>query len=106
MGVEVEGGIMQNLVARNTVIPVSRTQTFSTSVNNQPAVEVHVLQGERRMAADNRTLGRFQLNIQRAAAGVPRIAITFDISSDGVLFVTGVDSVTNETQKISISLDT
>jgi len=105
LGLEVEGGIMQNLVGRNTVIPVSRTQTFSTSVNNQPAVEVLILQGERRMAKDNKTLGRFQLNVQRAAAGIPRIGITFDISSDGVLFVTGVDEATNETQKISVSLD-
>ena len=105
LGVEVDGGAMQNLVPRNTVIPVSRAQTFSTSLDNQPSVQVHVLQGERLMAIDNRSLGIFELSVQKAAAGMPRIDITFDISSDGVLDVTGVDSVTNEAQKISVSLD-
>lgn len=105
LGVELEGGLMQNLVPRNTVVPVSRAQNFTTSVDNQPGVQVVVLQGERLMARDNKTLGVFELSVQRAKAGVPVIAVTFDISSDGVLSVTGVDTATNEERKISISLD-
>ena len=106
LGVEVNGRLMQNVVPRNTVIPVSRTQTFSTSVDNQPSVHIHVLQGERPICNDNRSLGIFDLSVQKAPAGIPKINITFDISSDGVLSVTGVDSETNEAQDISVSLDT
>lgn len=103
LGVETMGSLMTILVPRNTTIPHQKTETFSTAADNQPAVDIHVLQGERRMASDNRTLGQFQLaGIPSAPRGIPQIEVTFDINADGILNVTAKDKATNKEQKIEI----
>ncbi len=103
LGVETLGGVMTPIIPRNTTIPVSKSQTFSTATDAQPSVEIHVLQGERPMAADNKTLGRFTLDgIPPAPRGVPQIEVTFDIDANGILHVTAQDKATGREQKIVI----
>ncbi len=103
LGVETMGSVMTVLIQRNTTIPTSKTQVFSTAADNQPAVDIHVLQGERPMANDNRTLGRFQLSgIPSAPRGVPQIEVTFDIDANGILNVSAKDLGTGKEQKIEI----
>ena len=104
LGVETQGGVMTRIVDRNTTIPVRRSETFSTAADNQPAVDVVVLQGERERAADNRVLGRFQLtDIRPAARGEPQIDVTFDIDANGILNVNARDKDTGAQQGITIS---
>ncbi|MFK4098498.1 molecular chaperone DnaK [Streptomyces sp. NPDC019531] len=104
LGVETRGGVMTKIIERNTTIPVRRTETFSTAADNQPAVDVVVLQGERELAADNRVLGRFQLtDIRQAPRGEPQIEVTFDIDANGILNVTARDRDTGKEQGITIS---
>ena len=104
LGIETLGGVFTKLIERNTTIPTSKSQVFSTAADNQPAVDIHVLQGERSMAADNKTLGRFQLaNIPPAPRGVPQIEVTFDIDANGIVSVKAKDLGTNKEQKITIS---
>lgn len=104
LGLEVEGGLMAPLIERNTTIPTSKTQIFSTAADNQPGVEIHVLQGERPMANDNKTLGKFMLDgIPPAPRGVPQIEVTFDIDANGILKVTAKDKATGKTQNITIT---
>jgi molecular chaperone DnaK len=104
LGIETLGGVMTKVIERNTTIPARRTETFSTAEDNQPAVDVVVLQGERERAADNRVLGRFRLeNIRPAPRGVPQIEVTFDIDANGILNVSGRDSGTGTEQRITIS---
>ena len=103
LGIETMGGIFTKLIDRNTTIPTSKSQIFSTATDNQPAVDVHVLQGEREMAADNKTLGRFQLtDIPPAPRGVPQIEVTFDIDKNGIVNVSAKDLGTNKEQTITI----
>ena len=103
LGIETLGGVMTRLIDRNTTIPVTRKQVFSTAADNQTAVEIHVLQGEREMAADNRTLARFQLaGIPPAPRGVPQIEVTFDIDANGILHVSAKDMATGKEQSIQI----
>ena len=103
LGIETLGGVFTKLITRNTTIPTSKSQVFSTAADNQPAVDIHVLQGERAMAADNKTLGRFQLNdIPAAPRGVPQIEVTFDIDTNGIVSVKAKDLGTNKEQKITI----
>ncbi|MFH0937855.1 MAG: molecular chaperone DnaK [Planctomycetota bacterium] len=103
LGVETLGSILTVLIPRNTTIPTRKTEVFSTAADSQPAVDIHVLQGERKMAPDNRTLGRFQLmGIPSAPRGVPQIEVTFDIDANGILSVTAKDKATNKEQKIEI----
>ncbi len=103
LGVETLGGVMTVLIPRNTTIPTSKKEIFSTAADNQPAVDIHVLQGERKMAADNRTLGRFQLTgIPPAPRGVPQIEVTFDIDANGILNVSAKDLGTGKEQSIEI----
>jgi len=103
LGVEVMGGIMHTLIARNTTIPTKKSEVFSTAADNQPQVEVHVLQGERKMAVDNRTLGRFMLDgIPPAPRGMPQIEVTFDIDANGILNVSAKDKGTGKEQKVVI----
>ncbi|RAL57673.1 molecular chaperone DnaK [Candidatus Gracilibacteria bacterium GN02-872] len=103
LGIETMGGIRTPMIARNTTIPASKSETFSTAVDNQPSVEIHVLQGEREMAADNKSLGKFILDgIAPAPRGVPQIEVTFDIDANGVLKVTAKDKGTGKTQNITI----
>ena len=103
LGIETMGGVMTPLIEANTTIPASKSQIFSTAVDNQTSVEVHVLQGERKMAADNKTLGRFILdNIPPAPRGVPQIEVTFDIDANGILKVTAKDKATGREQSIRI----
>ena len=97
------GGVFTKLIDRNTTIPTSKSQVFSTAADNQPAVDVHVLQGERPMAADNKTLGRFQLtDIPAAPRGVPQIEVTFDIDKNGIVNVKATDKGTGKEQQITI----
>ena len=107
LGIETLGGVMTVLIPRNTTIPTSKSEVFSTATDNQPAVDVHVLQGERSMAADNKTLGRFQLtNIPPAPRGVPQIEVKFDIDANGIVNVTAKDLGTNKEQSITITSST
>ncbi len=104
LGVETLGGVMTRIVDRNTTIPVRRGQVFTTAEDNQPAVDIHVLQGEREMARDNRTLGTFKLEgIPPAPRGLPQIEVTFDIDANGILNVNAQDKATGKEQKITIS---
>ena len=107
LGLETLGGVMTTLIPRNTTIPTSKTEVFSTAADNQPAVDIHILQGERSMAADNKTLGRFQLgNIPPAPRGVPQIEVTFDIDANGIVNVKAKDLGTNKEQSITITSST
>ena len=104
LGIETLGGVMTTLIARNTTIPTRKSETFSTAADSQTSVEVHVLQGERQLARDNRTLGRFQLvGIPPAPRGVPQIEVTFDIDANGMVNVSAKDQGTGKEQKISIT---
>lgn len=104
LGLETLGGVRTALIDRNTTIPTQKSQIFSTAVDNQPSVEIHVLQGEREMAADNKTLGRFILDgIPPAPRGVPQIEVTFDIDANGILHVSAKDKATGKEQKITIT---
>ena len=104
LGIETQGGIMTVLIPRNTTIPARKSQIFSTADDNQPAVTVHVLQGERKMAGDNRTLGQFNLDgIPPAPRGVPQIEVTFDIDANGIVNVSAKDKATNKEQSVAIT---
>ena len=104
LGVETMGGIMTKIIERNTTIPVRRSEIFSTAEDNQPAVDIHVLQGEREMARDNRTLGQFKLDgIPQAPRGVPQIEVTFDIDANGILKVSAKDKSSGKEQSVTIS---
>ncbi len=103
LGLETMGGVFTKLVEANTTIPTSKEQVFSTAVDNQPGVELHILQGERAMAKDNKTLGRFHLdNLPPAPRGVPQINVKFDINANGILEVTATDKATGKQQSIRI----
>lgn len=104
LGIETAGGVFTKMIERNTTIPTSKSQIFSTYADNQPSVEIHVLQGEREMAAGNKTLGRFMLgDIPLAPRGVPQIEVTFDIDANGIVNVSATDKGTGKTQKITIT---
>ena len=107
LGLETLGGVMTTLIPRNTTIPTTKVEVFSTAADNQPGVDIHILQGERSMAADNKTLGRFQLdNIPPAPRGVPKIEVTFKIDENGIVNVTAKDLGTNKEQSITITSST
>ncbi|GAB4462421.1 MAG: molecular chaperone DnaK [Anaerolineales bacterium] len=107
LGVETLGGVMTKMIERNTTIPVRKTEIYSTAADNQTAVDIHVLQGERPMAADNMSLGRFRLDgIPPAPRGVPQIEVTFDIDANGILHVTAKDKATGKEQKVTITAST
>jgi len=107
LGIETMGGVMTKLIERNTTIPTSKSQVFSTAADNQNQVEIHVLQGEREMAADSRTLARFILDgIPPAPRGIPQIEVTFDIDANGIVNVKALDKGTNKEQKVTITSST
>jgi molecular chaperone DnaK len=107
LGIETMGGVMTRLIERNTTIPTSKSQTFSTAADNQSSVEIHILQGERDMAGDNKTLGKFMLDgIPPAPRGVPQVEVSFDIDANGILSVKAVDKATKKEQKITITAST
>ena len=107
LGIEVLGGVMAKLIERNTTIPTSKSQVFSTAADNQTSVDIHVLQGEREMAADNKTLGRFQLSgIAPAPRGIPQIEVKFDIDANGIVHVTAKDLGTQKEQSVTITSST
>ena len=107
LGLETLGGVMTRLIERNTTIPVKKTEVFSTAEDNQTAVDIHVLQGERPMASDNNTLGRFRLDgIPLAARGIPQVEVTFDIDANGILNVTAKDKASGKEQKVTITAST
>jgi molecular chaperone DnaK len=104
LAIETLGGVATTMIPRNTTIPTKKTETFSTAADNQPSVEIHVLQGERPLAKDNRTLGKFHLTgLPPAPRGMPQIEVTFDIDANGILNVTAKDNATNKDQKITIT---
>src|SRR2546423_6168964 len=104
LGIETLGGVSTKLIERNTTIPTKKSEIFSTAADNQPGVEVHVLQGERPLARDNKTIGKFQLtNIPPAPRGVPQIEVAFDIDANGILHVSAKDLGTGKEQKIAIT---
>ena len=105
VGIETLGGVRTALIERNTTIPTSKTETFTTAADNQSSVEIHIVQGEREMAGDNTSIGRFNLDgILPAPRGVPQIAVTFDIDADGILKVSAKDNGTGKEQHITLSL--
>jgi molecular chaperone DnaK len=107
LGIETLGGVMTKLIERNTTIPTSKSQVFSTAADNQTQVEIHVLQGERDMAGDNRTLARFILDgIPPAPRGIPQVEVTFDIDANGIVHVRALDKATNKEQKVTITAST
>lgn len=107
LGLETLGGVMTKIIERNTTIPVEKKQIFSTAADNQPGVEIHILQGEREMASDNKTLGKFILDgLPPAPRGVPQIEVTFSIDANGILNVKALDKATNKEQKITITAST
>jgi molecular chaperone DnaK len=104
LGIETLGGVMTKLIEKNTTVPTKKSQIFSTAADNQPAVSIHVLQGEREMASDNKTIGRFELNdIPPAPRGVPQIEVTFDLDANGILHVSAKDMGTGKEQSIRIT---
>ena len=107
LGIETLGGVFTKIIERNTTIPTKKSQVFSTAADNQPSVEIHILQGEREMASYNKTLGRFQLgDIPAAPRGVPQIEVTFDIDANGIVHVSAKDLGTGKEQKITITAST
>ena len=107
LGLETLGNVMTKLIDRNTTIPVKKSQVFSTAVDNQPAVDIHVLQGERQMVEDNISLGRFRLDgIPNSSRGVPQIEVTFDIDANGILNVSAKDKTSGKEQSVTISAST
>ena len=104
LGIETLGGVITRLIEKNTTIPTRKSQIFSTAADNQPAVTIHVLQGEREMAGDNKTLGRFELiGIPPAPRGVPQVEVTFDIDANGIVHVSAKDLGTGKEQSIRIT---
>jgi len=104
LGVETMGGVMTKMIDRNTTIPTSKTEVYSTAADNQTSVEINVLQGERELASDNKSLGKFNLTgIPSARRGIPQIEVTFDIDANGIVKVTAKDKATNKSQQITIS---